>query len=327
MNHQKNDMVIGGAGGHSSAMNDTSADQSGAATRGFFFAFSAYVFWGVQPIFMKLVAHMPAAEVVAHRVLWSLPIAGVVIWALGRTADLKAALRSPRTLAMAAVTATIISVNWGIYVWAIAVDRAIDTALGYYINPLVSVVMGAVLLGEKLAMPQMVAVGLALVAVVVLTVDAGGLPWVSLALALTFAAYGFLRKTLPIGPSQGFFLEVLILGLPALGYVAWLEFHGDNHFVAASPNDMILLLLCGPVTATPLLLYAFGAKLLRYSTIGIMQYIGPSIVLLIAVFVFGEPFGGVKAVAFGLIWTALALYTWSMFSGRGGGATSRSGTR
>ncbi len=320
-------MVIGGAGGHSSAMNDTSADQSGAATRGFFFAFSAYVFWGVQPIFMKLVAHMPAAEVVAHRVLWSLPIAGVVIWALGRTADLKAALRSPRTLAMAAVTATIISVNWGIYVWAIAVDRAIDTALGYYINPLVSVVMGAVLLGEKLAMPQMVAVGLALVAVVVLTVDAGGLPWVSLALALTFAAYGFLRKTLPIGPSQGFFLEVLILCLPALGYVAWLEFHGDNHFVAASPNDMILLLLCGPVTATPLLLYAFGAKLLRYSTIGIMQYIGPSIVLLIAVFVFGEPFGGVKAVAFGLIWTALALYTWSMFSGRGGGATSRSGTR
>jgi chloramphenicol-sensitive protein RarD len=295
-------------------MNDTSADQSGAATRGFFFAFSAYVFWGVQPIFMKLVAHMPAAEVVAHRVLWSLPIAGVVIWALGRTADLKAALRSPRTLAMAAVTATIISVNWGIYVWAIAVDRAIDTALGYYINPLVSVVMGAVLLGEKLAVPQMVAVGLALVAVVVLTVDAGGLPWVSLALALTFAAYGFLRKTLPIGPSQGFFLEVLILCLPALGYVAWLEFHGDNHFVAASPNDMILLLLCGPVTATPLLLYAFGAKLLRYSTIGIMQYIGPSIVLLIAVFVFGEPFGGVKAVAFWLIWTALALYTWSMFT-------------
>lgn len=314
MNHQKNDMVISGAGGHSSAMTDTTAKQASEATRGFFFALSAYVFWGVQPIFMKLVAHMPAAEVVAHRIVWSLPIAGVVIWALGRTADLKAALRSPRTLAMAAVTATIISVNWGIFVWAIAVDRAIDTALGYYINPLVSVVMGAVLLGEKLTVPQMVAVGLALVAVVVLTVDAGGLPWVSLALALTFAVYGFLRKTLPIGPSQGFFLEVLILGLPALGYVAWLNASGDSHFVAASPNDMILLLLCGPVTATPLLLYAFGAKLLRFSTIGIMQYIGPSIVLLIAVFVFGEPFGGVRAVAFGLIWTALALYTWSMFT-------------
>jgi len=314
MCHQKNDMVIGRGGRHSSAMTDTPAKQASDATRGFFFAFTAYAFWGVQPIFMKLVAHMPAAEVVAHRVLWSLPIAGVVIWALGRTADLKAALRSPRTLAMAALTATIISVNWGIYVWAIAVDRAIDTALGYYINPLVSVVMGAAFLGERLTVPQMVAVGLALVAVVVLTVDAGGLPWVSLALALTFAVYGFLRKTLPIGPSQGFFLEVLILSLPALAYVAWLDAAGAGHFIAALPDDVILLLLCGPVTATPLLLYAFGAKLLRFSTIGIMQYIGPSIVLLIAVFVFGEPFGGVRAVAFGLIWTALALYTWSMFS-------------
>jgi len=312
--HQKNDMVIGRIGRHSSAMTDATANQSSEATRGFFFALSAYVFWGVQPIFMKLVAHIPASEVVAHRIVWSLPIAGVVIWALGRTADLKAALRSPRTLVMAAVTAALITVNWGIYVWAIAVDRAVETALGYYINPLVSVVMGAVLLGEKLRVPQMVAVGLAFAAVVVLTVDAGGLPWVSLALALTFAVYGFLRKTLPIGPSQGFFLEVLILCLPALGYIAWLEVHGASHFVSALPNDIALLLLCGPVTATPLLLYAFGAKLLRYSTIGIMQYIGPSIVLLIAVFVFGEPFGGVKAIAFGLIWAALAIYTWSMFA-------------
>ncbi len=295
-------------------MTDTTTNQASEATRGFFFALSAYVFWGVQPIFMKLVAHIPAAEVVAHRIVWSLPIAGVVIWALGRTADLKAALRSPRTLAMAAVTATLITVNWGIYVWAIAVDRAVETALGYYINPLVSVVMGAVLLGEKLTAPQIVAVGLAFAAVVVLTVDAGGLPWVSLGLALTFAVYGFLRKTLPIGPSQGFFLEVLILCLPALGYIAWLEMRGASHFAAALPSDIVLLLLCGPVTATPLLLYAFGAKLLRFSTIGIMQYIGPSIVLLIAVFVFGEPFGGVKALAFGLIWTALALYTWSMFA-------------
>ena len=157
---------------------------------------------------------------------------------------------------------------------------------------------------------------LAGVAVLVVTVDAGGLPWVSLALALSFAVYGFLRKTLPIGPSQGFFLEVLILALPALGYIAWLQAVGQNHFVATNPTDMLLLVLCGPITAIPLLLYAFGAKLLRFSTIGIMQYIGPSIVLLIAVFVFGEPFGGVRAVAFSLIWGALALYSWSMFFSR-----------
>lgn len=313
MCHQKNDMVIGRPGGHRCAMTDTTANQPSEASRGFFFALTAYSLWGVQPIFMKLLAHIPASEVVAHRVLWSLPIAGLVIWALGRTADLKVALRSPRTLVMAAVTAALISVNWGIYVWAIAVGRAVETALGYYINPLVSIVMGSVLLGEKLSVPQLVAVGLACLAVAVLTVDAGGLPWVSLALALSFAIYGFLRKTLPIGPSQGFFLEVLILCLPALGYILWLQSRGENHFVSVEPYDMMLLVLCGPVTAIPLLFYAFSTKMLRLTTIGIMQYIAPSIVLLIAVFIFGEPFNRVTGVAFGLIWAALAIYTWSMF--------------
>ena len=287
-----------------------------AATRGFFFALGAYVFWGVQPMFMKLVAHVPAPEVVAHRIVWSIPVAGVVLLLLGRTADLKAALRSPRTLLMAMITAALITFNWGIYVWAIAAGRAVETALGYYINPLVSVVMGAVLLGETLSRPQMAAVGLAALAVAILTVYAGGLPWVSLALAISFAVYGYLRKTLPIGPSQGFFLEVLILCLPALLYIAWLQMRGEGHFLPSAPADIALLVLCGPVTAIPLLLFAFGAKLLRFSTIGIMQYIGPSIVLLIAVFVFGEPFGGVRAVAFGLIWIALAIYSWSMFFGR-----------
>jgi len=286
------------------------------ATRGFLFALTAYTIWGIQPIFMKLVAHIPAAEVVAHRIVWSVPIAGVVLLLLGRTADIKAALRSPRTLLMAAVTAALITVNWGVYVWAIAVDRAVETALGYYINPLMSVVMGAVLLKERLTRAQMVAVGLAVLAVVVLTVEAGGLPWISLALAVTFALYGFLRKTLPIGPSQGFFLEVLILCVPAAGYIAWLQMGGQGHFLPSEPTDIWLLVACGPITATPLLLYAFGAKLLRFSTIGIMQYIGPSIVLLIAVFVFHEPFGTTTAIAFGLIWAALIIYTWSMFVSR-----------
>lgn len=287
-----------------------------AATRGFFFAFGAYVFWGVQPIFMKAVGHIPAAEVVAHRIVWSVPIAGLVLLVLARTADVKAALRSPKTLLMAAVTACLITVNWGLYVWAIADGRAVETALGYYINPLVVVVMGAVLLGERLSRPQIVAVGLAALAVVILTVYAGGLPWVSLALALSFAVYGYLRKTLPVGPSQGFFLEVLILCLPALAYIVWLQLRGEGHFLAAAPGNIALLLLCGPITAIPLLFYAFGAKLLRFSTIGIMQYIGPSIVLLIAVFVFGEPFDGVRAIAFGLIWAALVIYTVSMLRDR-----------
>jgi chloramphenicol-sensitive protein RarD len=254
--------------------------------------------------------------VLAHRILWSVPVAGIVLLVLGRTADIRAALRSPRTLAMAAVTATLITVNWGTYVWAIAVDRAVGTALGYYINPLVSVALGAVLLGERLNRLQLVAVALAVVAVVILALDQGGVPWVSLVLAFSFAFYGYLRKTLPVGPSQGFFLEVLILTLPAIGYVLWLQSRGESHFLVSQPGNVALLLGCGPITAVPLILYAFGAKLLRYSTIGILQYIGPTLIFVIAVFFFHEPFGATDAIAFGLIWLALIIYSWSMVFGR-----------
>lgn len=289
-------------------------DADRAATRGFVFALVAYLLWGIQPLYMKAVAHVPATEILAHRIIWSVPIAAVVLWALGRTADLKAAFRSPRTLAMGLVTALLIASNWGVYVWAIAVERTIETALGYYINPLVTVLLGAVLLGERLDRWQVVSVGLALAAVVVLTVAQGGLPWVSLFLAVTFAAYGYLRKTLPIGPSQGFFLEVVLLLPFALLWLAWLGARGESHML--SGTDVWMLALAGPVTAVPLLLYGFGAKLLRISTIGIMQYIGPTMQAIIAVFVFGEPFGPERAVAFGLIWIALVLYTWSMLRRR-----------
>lgn len=282
------------------------------ARRGFALALSAYFLWGLLPLFMKAVAHLPLAEVVAHRIIWSVPIAAVVLVWLGRTADFKAALRSPRMLGMAALTATVITINWSIYVWAIAVDRTVETALGYYINPLVTVVVGAVFLGERLSRMQMVAVGLATVAVIVLTVEAGTLPWVSLALAFSFAAYGFFRKTLPIGPSQGFLLEVLILSVPALGYAIYLAVTGQGHFATGTWQDTALLLGCGPVTAVPLLMFAFGAKLLRLSTLGIMQYIAPTMVFLIAVLIFHEPFGMTQAVAFALIWAALAIYSWPM---------------
>jgi chloramphenicol-sensitive protein RarD len=289
------------------------------ARRGFLLALAAYSLWGLLPFYMKAVAHLPLAEVIAHRILWSVPIAAAVLVALGRTADFKAALRSPRMLGMAALTATLITVNWSIYVWAIAVDRTVETALGYYINPLVSVVVGALVLGERLDRLQVAAVALASVAVVILTVQGGTLPWVSLALAFSFAAYGFFRKTLPIGPSQGFLLEVCLLSVPALAYVIWLAATGQGHFAAGDIRDTALLVGCGPVTAVPLLLFAFGAKLLRLSTIGIMQYIAPTIVFLIAVFIFHEPFDAIDAAAFGLIWTALAVYSWSMFGRRSGG--------
>ncbi|CDX41466.1 putative chloramphenicol resistance permease [Mesorhizobium sp. SOD10] len=291
-------------------------DHDARARRGFLLALGAYFLWGLLPFYMKAVAHLPLAEVIANRVVWSVPIAAaVLIWA-GRTADFKAAIRSPKSLAMAALTAVLISLNWGIYVWAISVGRTVETALGYYINPLVVIVVGAVLLGERLGRLQIVAVALAAIAVTVLTVEAGKLPWVSLALAFSFAAYGFFRKTLPIGPSQGFLLEVLLLSVPALCYIVYLIATGQDHFISSTGADTALLIGCGPITAVPLLLFAFGARLLRLSTIGIMQYIAPTMVFLIAVLIFDEPFGATQAIAFALIWTALAMYSWSMFRGR-----------
>jgi chloramphenicol-sensitive protein RarD len=286
------------------------------ARQGFYYALSAYLLWGLLPLFLKAVAHIPAAEVVAHRILWSVPVAGLVLLALGLTKDVMAALKSPRTMMMVSVTAAVITFNWGLYVWAIAVDRTVESALGYYINPLVSVLMGAVLLGEKLNRFQMAAIGLAVLAVLILALEMGGVPWVSLALAFSFATYGYLRKTLPIGPSQGFFLEVLILTMPAIFYVLWLQARGESHFLPSQPDNMALLLGCGPVTAVPLILYAFGAKLLRYSTVGILQYIGPTLIFVIAVFFFHEPFGTTDTIAFGLIWLALVIYSWSMMRGR-----------
>lgn len=284
--------------------------QNGDSAAGFAYAVGAYLIWGLLPLYMKAIEHIPAAEILAHRILWSVPIAGLILIALGRTADLLGALRNPRMVGMAAVTATLISVNWGVYVWAIANDRALDAALGYYINPLFSVAMGALLLREKLAAAQWIAVGLAGAAVAILTVAAGVLPWVALVLMTTFGIYGFLRKTLPIGPNQGFLLEVLLLSPLALGYILWL---GDGgNFTNPGGWDGLLLIGSGAVTAIPLMLYANGAKGLRLSTIGILQYIAPTMVFLIAVFVFREPFGLPRAIAFPMIWAALILYTAGM---------------
>ncbi|MBW8639591.1 EamA family transporter RarD [Hoeflea sp. WL0058] len=278
--------------------------------KGFFYALGAYGLWGLMPFYMKAVSHVPAYEVVAHRILWSVPIAGVILLLLGRTSDLKVAFRQPRTLALAALTATLISINWWIYIWAVSVDRTVETALGYYINPLVNICLGALFLRERFTKPQTAAIGLAVIAVVILTVNAGGLPWISLTLAFSFGIYGFLRKTLPIGPTQGFMLEVLLLSLPALALL-WL--FGDGHFTNDGLDGMLLLMLAGPVTAFPLILYAFGAKLLKYSTIGLMQYTAPTLIFLIAVFVFKEPFSYWQFVAFCFIWAALAIYSWSSF--------------
>jgi chloramphenicol-sensitive protein RarD len=281
--------------------------------RGLGFALGAYVFWGFLPLYMKMLSHIGAAEVVAHRIIWSVPIAAGLLIVMGRTGDLREALRRPRTLAMGCVTAALITVNWGIYVWAITYDRALDAALGYYINPLFSVALGALLLRERMTRAQLVAIALAAIAVAVLTISAGAVPWVALALTVSWGFYALAKKQLPIGPNQGFLLEVLILLVPALAYVTWLGLTGQGQFLVGDPGSTWLLLGCGAVTAIPLILYANGAKGLRLTTIAVLQYIAPTMIFLCAVVVFKEPFGQARMIAFPMIWTALVIYSVSIF--------------
>lgn len=297
-------------------MTSAPPSQNEDSVSGFFFALTAYVFWGFLPIYMKALSHIPAVEVVAHRILWSLPIALVVIVWLGRTQDLRQAIRTPRTLMMGAATAALISVNWGIYVWAIGAGFALEAALGYYINPLFSVLLGRILLNEQLTKAQWAAVCLAAAAVLLLTFEAGRLPYVALGLTVSWGFYAYLKKSLPIGPNQGFTLEVMLLAPAALMYLVWLQANGTASFLSAGLSNDLLLLGTGVVTAIPLMIYANGAKRLRLSTIAMMQYISPTMIFLIAVFVFGEPFGTARLIAFPMIWAALVIFTVSMLNAR-----------
>ena len=282
--------------------------------RGLAFAVTAYGLWGFLPLYLKLIAHVPAIEVVAHRVVWSVPVAGAVLIALRRTKDLREALRSPRMLGMACLTATLISVNWSLYVYAISTGRTLDGALGYYINPLFSVFLGIVLLGERPNRAQIVAIALAAVAVLVIFIGAARPPWIPLGLMTSWGFYAYCKKSLPIGPNQGFLLEVLILSVPATLYLIYLGAAGTGLFLA-NATDTWLLLGCGVVTAVPLLIYANGAKMLRLSTIAILQYIAPTMIFLLAIFAFGEEMDSARMVAFPLIWLALIIYTTSLIRG------------
>lgn len=277
--------------------------------RGFLLALAAYLIWAGLPLYLKLVQHIPLPEVLAHRILWSVPIALAVLLVLRRTADLRRALVNPRLLGMAAVTAALVMVNWSIYLYAILADRALDAALGYYINPLFSIFLGAVILRERLSAPQWAAVGLAAAAVALLTVEAGTLPWLSLALTVTWGFYALAKRALPIGPNQGFTLEVILLAPAALGFLGWLQVEGRLVFGHTGLADVLLLLGCGVLTAVPLMLYANGAKGLRLTTIALMQYIAPTGIFVIAVTIFDEPFDGAKMIAFPMIWAALVLYS------------------
>lgn len=280
---------------------------------GFFFALSAYLIWGTLPLFWKLTENYDPVEVTAHRAFWSLPIAIIVCIALKRTGDIMPALRSPKKVATLFLTSCLVSFNWGVFIWAITVDRVLDTALAYYINPLITVLLGFVFLGDRFNRLQLAAIVIAAAAVLMLTVVGGQFPWVSIALALTFGLYGLIRKTVDVGPTQGFLIEILLIFPIVAGFIGWKVMNGTSVFLG-SPEVSWLMILAGPATATPLILFSVGAKRLRLSTIGLMQFLVPTMIFLIGVFIFKEPMREVQLYAFMMIWCALILYAWSVIS-------------
>lgn len=278
------------------------------ARLGVIYGATAFSIWGLSAMFYKLLAEVPALEIVAHRVVWSLPVAAVVLIIMGRTRDIAPALRNPRLLATLALTAMLVSVNWGLYVWAIAADRALEASLGYFITPLVNVAIGFALLGERLKPAQALAVAFAVAAVTIQTVLAGIFPWLALTVAFSFGFYGYVRKTIAIGPAQGFLIEAVLLSVVAVPVILWLETAGEGNFLA-SPGDTLLLIATGLMTAGPLMLFSAAARRVRLATLGLMQYIAPSVIFLTAVFVFGEEVGGWRWVSFALIWSGLVVFT------------------
>lgn len=269
----------------------------------------AYVLWGVFPLYIKQLAAVPALQVVAHRSWWSLVFVFALLAAGGRLAWLKGALADRHTLRVFAASALLLSANWLVYVWAVSAGRIVDASLGYFINPLVNVLLGVWVLGERPRPLQWAAVGVAGAGVAWLVLGAGEWPWIALVLALTFGLYGLLRKTAPLGAAEGLGLETLMQAPLALALIGWWAWQGTGAMRADDPATSLWLLAAGPFTAIPLLLFAAGARRVTLATLGLLQYLGPTLQFLIGVAVYGEPFSASRAAGFALIWAALALYT------------------
>ena len=279
-------------------------------SQGLAYGLAAYGFWGFFPIYLKAVARVPVLELLSHRIVWSAILLLLLVWQQGRFGEVAAAFRQRRSLAVLGATTVLIAVIWLVYIFSVTHDRLLESSFGYYINPLVNVALGVVLLREKLAPLVRVAVAIAAAGVLWLGIHVGRPPWISLVLAFSFALYGLLRKVAPVGPLIGLTVETLLLAPAAAGFLIFASAKGQAAFLSGRPGLDVLLVLGGPVTAIPLLWFAAAARRLPLSTIGFLQYISPTLQFLLAVLVYGEPFDRAKAVAFACIWAALALFAY-----------------
>jgi chloramphenicol-sensitive protein RarD len=285
------------------------ADPRNETASGVLFGGSAFLIWGLSPIYWKLLQSVPAFEVILHRIVWSFLFLLPILLFQGRFHELKAALKRPRLLAILTGTAVLVAINWFLYIWAVTHDRVLQASLGYYINPLVNVLLGFVFLGERLRPRQIAAVFLAAAGVLFLTVSHGVFPWVSLALAFSFGSYGLIRKVAAVGSLVGLTLETLVLGVPAALLMIRMTLDGSGAFLNRAAVMDLKLMGAALVTGLPLLLFTRAARRVTLATLGFLQYLAPTCMFLLGVLVYDEPFPPAKLAAFAAIWTALGLYS------------------
>lgn len=290
------------------------AARSGLLQSGLAHGLGAYLIWGFLPVLFKLLQSVSAGEIVAQRILWSLLFVGALIAFGGRMAHLRAALRNPVTLRYMALSAALIATNWLVFIWATLNNHLLEGSLGYFLNPLVNVALGVLLLKERLGRAQGIAVALAAVGVVVLGMGAGKGLWISITLATSFGIYGLIRKVAPVEAIEGLSIETLLLLPFALAWLAWLAATDGIAFGGGVWLDL-LLIISGPATAVPLLLFAVAARRMRYVTLGLLQYLAPTINFLLAVFAYGEPLTTPHIICFALIWIGLAIYSAGALAG------------
>lgn len=278
-------------------------------------ALSAYLLWGFLPILFRMLEEAGAVLIVAERTLWSLVLLAIVLVFLGGLAEVRAILLDFRRMRIIALSAVLLVANWLLYVWAVETGQVLEASFGYFINPLVNVAIGMVLLGERQNRMQTIAIGIAVIAILIQAAGLGKVPYIALGLALSFGFYGFIRKTAQAGPATGLFAETVVVAPFALAYVVF-DIATRGVGVHADPGQMLLLILTGPATAIPLLLFAYGVRRLRLTTIGMFQYLAPSIQFLLAITLFGEALNGLRLLSFALIWLSLMVFSWDSFRHR-----------
>ena len=292
-----------------STPNPASATPVDASQHGIVSTASAFMLWGLLPIYWKLLDAVPAFQILSHRTIWSLVFLLILLFGLKRMGEVKAALRSKRNRWCLAGGSLMLAANWGIYIWAVTNEHIIEASLGYYITPLINVVLGYLVFNDRLNRLQLSAIGLAVVGVAVMVVRYGHFPWLALSIALSFALYGMIRKLADVESMPGLFLETTILSPIMAAYLLWQENIGLGAFLHSSLEVNALLLLSGVATSVPLLLFAHGARRISFITVGLLQYITPTMTFLLGCLVYGEEFKPSHVLGFTCIWLALALYT------------------